>query len=113
MFDIKNRSDYFESPFNSRTSNERILKKVAEKSYIPTNKLLIELLNEHPEFSLSISITGTVLEQFAEHAPEVLRSFQELVATGRVEVVAETYHHSLAFFYSQEEFDTQVDMHSA
>jgi alpha-amylase len=113
MFDISNRSDYFASPFNSRTSNERILQKVAEKSYIPTNKLLMELLNKHPEFSLSISITGTVIEQFAAHAPAVLASFQELVATGRVEIVGETYHHSLAFFYNQEEFNTQVAMHTA
>lgn len=111
MFDIKNRSDYFASSYNSRTSNERILHKVAEKSYIPTNKLLLELLNKHPEFALSISITGTILEQFAEYAPEVLASFQELVATGRVEIVGETYHHSLAFFYNQSEFETQVQMH--
>ncbi|TXG77783.1 alpha-amylase [Patescibacteria group bacterium] len=111
MFDIKNRSDYFASPFHSRTSNERIVQKVAEKSYIPTNKLLLELLEKHPDFTLSISITGTVIEQFAACAPEVLASFQELVATGRVEIVGETYHHSLAFFYNREEFNTQVAMH--
>ncbi|MEO6513880.1 MAG: glycoside hydrolase family 57 protein, partial [Candidatus Saccharimonadales bacterium] len=28
-----------------------------------------------------------------------------------VEVVAETYHHSLAFFYSRQEFEAQVEMH--
>lgn len=111
MFDIKNRSDYFASNYHSRTSNERILKKVAEKSYIPTNQLLLELLHKHPEFSLSISITGTIIEQFAQYAPEVLVSFQELVATGRVEVVGETYHHSLAFFYNLDEFAAQVAMH--
>lgn len=111
MFDIKNKSDYFESKYTERTSNERILQKVAEKSYIPTNKLLIELLNKHPEFTISISITGTVIEQFAQYAPEVLASFQELVATGKVEIVGETYHHSLAFFYNIDEFATQVAMH--
>lgn len=111
MYDIENRSDYFESAYTSRTSNERIVKKVAEKSYIPTNQLLIKLLNEHPEFTLSISITGTVIEQFAQYAPEVLQSFQELIATGRVEIIGETYHHSLAFFYNLEEFSTQVKMH--
>jgi alpha-amylase len=41
----------------------------------------------------------------------VLQSFQELVATGRVDIVAETYHHSLAFFYSRFEFEKQVLMH--
>jgi alpha-amylase len=28
-----------------------------------------------------------------------------------VEIVAETYHHSLAYFYSKSEFEMQVDMH--
>jgi alpha-amylase len=58
-----------------------------------------------------MSITGTVLEQLERWSPEALKSFQDLVATGRVEIVAETYHHSLAFFYSREEFEVQVHMH--
>lgn len=103
--------NYFLSPYDAKTSNERILHKVAEKSYIPTNRKLMELLNRHPEFKLSMSITGTVLEQLEAWSPEALHSFQELVATGRVEIVGETYHHSLAFFYSLAEFEAQVQMH--
>lgn len=103
--------NYFQPGYDDRTSNERILHKVAEKSYLPTNRKLIELLHRHPEFKLSLSITGTVLEQLEQWSPAALRSFQELVATGRVEVVGETYHHSLAFFYSQSEFAAQVQMH--
>lgn len=111
IFDAGSNHDYFDAPYSDRTSNERILHKVAEKSYIPTNQHLLALLREHPEFKLSISITGTILEQLERWAPEALRSFQELCATGRVEIVAETYHHSLAFFYSRSEFETQVQMH--
>jgi alpha-amylase len=103
--------NYFDAGYDDRESNERILHKVAEKSYIPTNKRLIELLHNHPEFKLSLSITGTVLEQLQKWSPAALQSFQELIATGRVEIVGETYHHSLAFFYSQSEFETQVGMH--
>lgn len=33
------------------------------------------------------------------------------MATGRCEIVAETYYHSLAFFYSRSEFEHQVKMH--
>lgn len=110
MYDTANRHNYFESP-GTRTDNEAILHKVADKSYIPTNELLIQLLERHPEFKISLSITGTVLEQFAAYAPEVLASFQRLVATGRVEIVGETYHHSLAFFYNLDEFAAQVAMH--
>lgn len=111
VFDAGNRHNYFESDYDSRTNNHRIMRKVAEKSYLPTNKKLLELLRAHPEFKLSLSITGTVLEQLEAWAPEVLASFQELTNTGRVEIVGETYHHSLAFFYSLAEFDAQVTMH--
>jgi len=111
VFDTGQNHDYFDAPYDDRTSNERILHKVAEKSYIPTNQRLLDLLRNNPGFKLSLSITGTVLEQLERWSPEALRSFQELCTTGQVEIVAETYHHSLAFFYSREEFEKQVAMH--
>lgn len=111
VFDIANKHDYFDAPYEDRTNNERIIHKVAEKSYLPTNQRLLQLLNDHPEFRLSMSITGTILEQLERWAPHVLKSFQDLVATGRVEIVAETYYHSLAFFYSRADFERQVKMH--
>lgn len=111
IFDAGERHDYFNAPHGHRTNNENIMHKVAAKSYIPTNRKLLELLHRHPEFKLSMSITGTALEQFEQWSPAVLKSFQDLTNTGRVEIVAETYHHSLAFFYSLSEFETQVDMH--
>lgn len=111
IFDAGVDHNYFDAPYEDRTNNERIVHKVAEKSYLPTNKHLLELLQQYPEFKVSLSITGTVLEQLERWAPEALASFQELTKTGRVEIVAETYHHSLAFFYSREEFEAQVRMH--
>ena len=108
-FDIGMRHDYFQS--NDQVSNEAIFRKVAEKSYLPTNRILLQLLRDQPKFALSLSITGTFLEQCEAWGHDVLRSFQELVATGRVEIVAETFHHSLAFFYSRFEFEKQVLMH--
>jgi alpha-amylase len=111
IFDAGQNHDYFDASFESNESNERILQKVAEKSYLPTNAKLIHLLKTHPDFKVSLSITGTVIEQLEKWSPEALNSFKELVATGQVEIVAETYHHSLAFFYSRSEFETQVKMH--
>lgn len=111
IFDTGKTSDYFGADYDDRRSNERIAHKVANKSYVPTNQKLLELLNKHPQFKISMSITGTVLEQLQAWAPGALKSFQELVSTGRVEIVAETYHHSLAFFYSLSEFEAQVKMH--
>lgn len=111
IFDAGAEHNYFDSPDGSPQSNQDILSKVKAKSYLPTNERLLRMLQNNPDFKLSLSITGTVLEQFEQYAPEVLRSFQELVATGRVEIVGETYHHSLAFFYNRSEFEVQVKMH--
>jgi len=94
------------------TNNRFIIDKVAEKSYLPTNRVLIDLLLAHPEFKLSLSITGTLIDQLEMWRPDVLQSFKDLIATGKVEVVAETYHHSLAFFYSRAEFVKQVAKHA-
>ena len=111
IFDSGVNHDYFDAPWDNNENNKRVLLKVAEKSYLPTNARLLQLLNKYPEFKLSLSMSGVLLEQLEAWSPEALRSFQELVNTGRVELVAETYHHSLAFFYSRSEFETQVAMH--
>ncbi len=111
VFDIANQHNYFDAPYEDATSNERTLHKVAEKSYLPTNQRLLQLLQDHPEFRISMSVTGTVIEQLEKWAPHVLQSFKDLTDTGRVEIVGETYHHSLAFFYSRQEFEMQVKMH--
>jgi len=114
VFDTAINHDYFnDSVNNSGQNNEQIFKKVADKSYRPMNAVLEKLLATHPEFKLSLSITGVFIEQAEQWAPDVLESFKRLVATGRVEVVAETYYHSLAFFYSLDEFERQVEAHRA
>lgn len=113
IFDTAEQHDYFDAHYveDADRNNELIMRKVADKSYRPMNGLLEKLLHEHPEFKISLSITGTFLDQAERWAPDVIESFQRLVATGRVEIVAETYHHSLAFFYSMSEFERQVAMH--
>lgn len=111
-FDTAERHDYFSTEAgNLRQDNQAIFKKVAKKSYWPMNQLLEKLLKQHPDFRLSLSITGTFIEQAEAWDPQLIKSFQRLAASGRVEIVAETYHHSLAFFYSRMEFEKQVLMH--
>lgn len=111
VFDTAIQHDYFDSSKSNDTNNKRVFEKVAEKSYRPMNKLLQKLLDKHSDFKLSLSITGTFIEQAKIYAPDVLHDFQKLVATGRVEILAETYYHSLAFFFSKDEFVRQVKMH--
>lgn len=92
--------------------NREILHKVASKCYLPTNALLLEALERHPELKISFSITGVFLEQAQLYAPEVVDSFQSLARTGRVEFLSETYYHSLSsLFPTPEEFGAQVALH--
>lgn len=111
VFDTAQHHDYFDGNHDNDRNNRRVFEKVAEKSYRPMNRLLRQLLERHPDFKLSLSITGTFVEQAEAYAPDVLEDFKVLVKTGRVEIVSETYYHSLAFFYSRSEFDRQVAQH--
>lgn len=111
VFDIGNDSNYFNDNSDRSINNRKILNKVAGKCYLPTNAIMLELLNKHPEFKISFSFSGVFLDQLEEFSPETLESFQKLIATGRAEVLEETYHHSLSFLYSPDEFRKQVTMH--
>ena len=92
--------------------NSSILNKVAEKCYLPANRMFKKLIGESEgRFRMAMSISGTVIEQLEQYRPDVLESFQELVATGGVEILAETYYHSLAFVHSNREFERQVEKH--
>jgi alpha-amylase len=91
--------------------NREILLKVARKCYFPANHVMLELLKKHPEFKISFSFSGVFLEQCEKYCPELIFSFKELISTGQVEVLAETYYHSLAFLYSEREFEEQVSLH--
>ncbi len=112
IFDTAEQHDYFdEYDTASKQNNEVILRKVVEKSYRPMNALLERLIAANPKMKLSFSISGMALEQFELWAPDIIESFQRLAATGQVEFLSETYHHSLAYFYSQSEFEAQVEIH--
>jgi alpha-amylase len=92
--------------------NAQILRKVADKCYLPMNSLLMDLIQEHGDrFKASFSISGTFIQQCEAYAPEVLASFKRLFDTGQVELISETSHHSLAAIYSPEEFRAQVALH--
>ena len=107
IFDIGKNNDYFDDE-----KNKQVMQKIANKCYLPANKILLDLIKKYDgRFKVSFSITGTALEQFELYAPEVLESFKELAYTGCVEFLSETYHHSLAFLYDEEEFAKQVALH--
>jgi alpha-amylase len=94
--------------------NAAICRKVAHKCYLPANRVLLKLIQEHKgRFKVAYSLTGVLLEQLERYAPEVLSTFHALAETGCVEFLAETYYHSLSFLYSRQEFVEQVRKHIA
>ena len=98
--------------YEDEAMNLGILNKVAEKCYLPANRMFQRLVEENDgRFRMALSISGIVIEQMERYRPDVLESFQRLVATGSVELLAETYYHSLAFVHSNKEFDRQVELH--
>jgi alpha-amylase len=57
---------------------------------------------------VSYALTGVVLDQLQEFAPDVIDTFKRLADTGCCEFLGETYYHSLSFLYSRTEFAEQV-----
>ena len=107
VLDINNTDNYFDDELNAQ-----IMKKVSEKCYLPTNRLMLKLIDENKgKFKIAYSISGVTIEQFKQYAPEVLESFKKLADTGMVEFLGETYYHSLAFLYDTDEFLDQVQKH--
>ncbi len=109
FFDIGKDSHYYDD-FANRT----ILRRVAQKCYLPMNQLMLDLIKQYKgKFKIAYSISGSALDQFQRFAPEVIDSFRALAATGKVEFLAETYYHSLASLASESEFRHQVGKHAA
>jgi alpha-amylase len=89
------------------------MKRVATRCYLPTTALLLEMAKRYGKgFSCAMSITGTALEQMRRYAPTVLDRVARLVDIGVVELLGETYYHSLSSLDKQSnEFEMQVAMH--
>jgi alpha-amylase len=113
-FRLRHYTVFEESPrYFDEFKNASICRKVANKCYLPSNRLLLDVIRRFEgRFKISYSITGVVLEQFKKYCPEVMSTFDALAQTGCVEFIGETYYHSLSFLYSSDEFIAQINKHS-
>ncbi len=99
-------------------SNKNIFEKVSEKNYLPATKMFTKLVAKNPGFKITLSMSGTFLEQAQLYKPEVIKCLQELLDAGKknnqVEFLEETYYHSLAGLFEDPdklEFSEQVSLH--
>ncbi len=97
--------------FIDAEKNREIFNKVADKCYLPMTKTLIDLSKEYPEFKTSFSFTGTFFEQAEKFRPDVIDTFKELFDTGSMDILDETYYHSLAYLIGRKEFEEQIKQH--
>jgi alpha-amylase len=112
VFNIGNTRDFYSTYFDQHL-NQKIFEKVARKCYLPTNNLILDLIRKYDgKFRVSYSLTGTFVEYCEQYLPELLDSFKELFKTGAVDLIEETYFHSLSGLYDDlNEFEEQVKMH--
>ena len=109
FFDINVHHDYFDEFQNSYLVN-----RLAERCYLPANRLMLELIRKYPEdFAVSYSLSGSSIKLFQEYCPEVIESFKELVATGQVEITGSTFTHSIAALHGKSTFVEQVRLQEA
>ncbi len=107
FFDIGNDHYYYDD-----FRNEDIMHNMAERCYLPANRAVLDMIKSSGgKFKVAFSISGTALDQFEIYAPEVIDSFKELLATGNVELLSETYAHSLSALGDPEEFKQEVKLH--
>jgi alpha-amylase len=107
VFDIGSGTSYFDEH-----TNRAILRRVADKCYLPATRLLTDAIRRSDgRFRVALSLSGVLLDQLAADAPDALGAFQELAATGGVELLGETFYHSLSALRDPDEFRAQVELH--
>lgn len=94
-------------------ADQMLINKLADECYLPANAILLSNIQKTAgSFKVCFSISGTMLERLLKYRPDVVDSFDQLVKTGSVELLAETYYNSLSSLYSAHEFERQVEKHS-
>ncbi len=107
FFDIGKDHYYYDDYLNEST-----LSRLAKNSYLPANRLLLDLMKKYPgKFFVTFSISSTMIDQMEVYCPEVIDSFKQLAQTGQVEFLGETNAHSLVSLRDPEEFGRQVKQH--
>ncbi|MGN0207466.1 MAG: glycoside hydrolase family 57 protein [Muribaculaceae bacterium] len=108
FLDIGNDHYYYDD-----FANDEIITRIAQRSYLPACETLKEMFATYgKKFKVAFSISGIALEQIELYVPELIDALKELVQTGNVEFLTETYAHSLSSLADPEEFRAQVKEHS-
>ncbi len=99
--------------YEDTDADEKCINRIADLCYLPANNTLLKAIRESGgRCKIQFSISGITLSLLQQYRPDVIRSFRELADTGCVELLGETYYHSLSSLHSKKEFKRQVVQHS-
>lgn len=91
-------------------ANKEILLRVCDKCYGPATSIILDQLDDG--FCCAFSISGVLIEQMEKWAPDILDLFKQAAQHRNVEMIGQTYFHSIAsLFWTMEEFCDQVNLH--
>lgn len=94
-------------------SDAACINRLADFCFLPANKIILDAIKESDFlFKVTFSISGVILDLLEKYRPDVIASFQQLVRTGCIDILGETYHHSLSSLHSEKEFERQVFLHT-
>ena len=109
------KAELFDYYFDNNVDRE-IFKRAATKCYFPSNRILLDVIDEYKkgkrQVKVSFSVSGVFLEQCEMFAKDLLETFKQLAETGCVEFLNQTYYHSVSSLYPEkDEFIAQVKLH--
>ncbi len=115
MFQRLAKEEMFDYYFDKVLDRE-IFERASRKCYLPTNQILLNLIDQYKcekkNVKVAFSLSGVFLEQCEMFNKDVLESFKQLVQTGCVEILEQTYYHSLCSLYPvKDEFIEEVKTH--
>ena len=109
FFEIGSEHYYYDDYANEQGMNE-----VAERSYIPALRTLIDMAKaNNGAFRVALSISGVALEQLEIYSPAVIDLLHQLNDTGCCEFLCEPYSHGLSSLANEECFREEVSRMSA
>ncbi|MCK9278241.1 MAG: alpha-amylase [Methanoculleus sp.] len=105
---VKGKRNAKDSYFNPDTKED--LGRVIDRSFRPATEILLDLLDSG--FTCALSISGVMVEHLERWYPETLELLSRAATHRNVEVLAETYYHSVAGqFADLAEFEDEILMH--
>ena len=92
----------YQPPWQHRGGIEQI----ASESY----EYLFTLLNKYRNFSCTLNVTGSLVEQLANVRPDLLVKLKKLVDRGQIEITGSSKYHALLPLLNEREIKRQIEL---